>query len=58
MDSFELSLNYSDWNHDELEIFDDGVQDVSTTFENQQYVYKGVFTQKTNGRLAVAADFS
>ena len=52
VDSFELSLNYSDWNHDELEIFDDGVQEVSTTFENQQFVYKGVFTQQSNGRLS------
>ena len=52
VDSFQLSLNYSDWNHDELEIFDDGVQDVSTTFENQQFVYRGVFTQNTNDRLS------
>ncbi len=52
VDSFKLSVNYSDWNHDELEIFDDGVQEIGTTFENQQFVYKGVFTQKTNDRLS------
>ncbi len=52
VDTFQLSLNYSDWNHDELEIFDDGVQDVSTTFENQQFVYRGIFTETTNDRLS------
>ena len=57
VDSFELSLNYSDWNHDELEIFDDGVQEIGTTFENQQFVYRGVFTQGSSDHLSGSFGF-
>ena len=57
VDSFELSLNYSDWNHDELEIFDDGVQEIGTTFENQQFVYRGVFTQGSGDHLSGSFGF-
>ena len=46
IESFKLSLNYSSWGHDELEIFPDGdpIQ-VGTTFQNDQFVYRGVFQQ-------------
>ena len=51
IDSFELSVNYSDWNHDEVEVAGDGNQETGTTFENQQFSYRGVFTQGASGRL-------
>ena len=51
VDGFELSLNYSDWNHDEVEVAEDGDQEIGTTFENQQFSYRGVFTQGAASRL-------
>ena len=51
VDGFELSLNYSDWNHDEVEVAEDGDQEIGTTFENQQFSYRGVFTQGATSRL-------
>jgi iron complex outermembrane receptor protein len=49
VEAFEFSLNYSDWNHDEVEIFPGDIQNVGATFENQQYAYRGVFTQTRKG---------
>ncbi len=49
IESFELSLNYSDWNHDEIEIFPGNDQRIGTTFENRQFAYRGVFTQGRRG---------
>jgi iron complex outermembrane receptor protein len=57
LDGFELSLNYSDWNHDEVERFQDGNQAIGTTFENQQFAYRGVFTQRTSGGLSGSFGF-
>lgn len=57
VEGFELSLNYSDWNHDEVETFPGGVQEVGTTFENQQFAYRGVFTQARSGRLSGSFGF-
>jgi iron complex outermembrane receptor protein len=57
IEGFELSLNYSDWNHDEIERFPGGVQEVGTTFENQQFAYRGVFTQGRRGRLGGSFGF-
>ena len=51
VEGFEFSLNYSDWNHDEVEILDDARQQVGTTFENQMFAYRGVFTQGQTGVL-------
>ena len=57
MDGFELSLNYSDWNHDELEVAGDGDQAIGTTFENQLFSYRGVLTQRPVGRLTGSFGF-
>ena len=57
MDGFELSLNYSDWNHDELEVAGDGDQAIGTTFENQLFSYRGVLTQRPVGRLSGSFGF-
>lgn len=51
LDGFDVSLNYSDWNHDEVEVLLDGDQLIGTTFENQQLSYRGVFTQDPARRL-------
>ena len=52
LEEFRLSVNFSDYNHDEVEIFKGGDQVIGTTFENQQLFYRGVFTQRTHGRLS------
>ena len=50
IDSFKLSLNYSDWGHDELDISGGGtVINVGTAFKNDQFVYRGVVQQATRG---------
>ncbi len=57
IESFELSLNYSDWNHDEIEIFPGNDQRIGTTFENRQFAYRGVFTQGRRGYWAGSFGF-
>lgn len=49
IERFRLSLNYTDWTHRELEIEPDGTEEVGTRFENQQFVYRGVFEQRRRG---------
>lgn len=49
IDRFRLSLNYTDWSHRELEIEPDGREEVGTLFENNQFVYRGVFEQRRRG---------
>jgi iron complex outermembrane receptor protein len=48
LESFRLSVNYNDYNHKELEI-EDGIESVGTTFDNDLFVYRGVFEQKRRG---------
>jgi iron complex outermembrane recepter protein len=49
IDRIRLSLNYTDWNHRELEIEPDGREEVGTQFENKQLIYRGVFEQQRRG---------
>lgn len=51
-DSFQLSLNYSDWKHNEK----DGDQ-IANQFFNKQFVYRGVFEQTKKGRLTGSFGF-
>ena len=53
IDSFTLNLNYSDYQHRELE-----GDEVGTIFNNEQFLYRGVFTQKKRGRLTGSFGFS
>ncbi len=46
LEDFQLALNYSDWNHDEIEIEDNVI---GTRFFNKQFIYRGTFTQKKRG---------
>lgn len=48
-ESFQLTLNYADWQHRELEIFESGSETVGTRFDNFQFVYRGVFEQQKRG---------
>ncbi len=57
IDSFNFTLNYSDWNHDELELLEGGEQEVGTTFDNQQFIYRGVFEQSQRGMLSGSFGF-
>jgi len=58
IDNFELKLNYSDWTHADVEHFVDGDSETATTFDNQQFVYRGVFEQgrKGDGRAGCGSD--
>ena len=53
VDSFTLNLNYSDYQHRELE-----GEEVGTVFNNKQFLYRGVFSQKKTGRLTGSFGFS
>jgi iron complex outermembrane receptor protein len=46
LERLQLSASYTDWNHTELE----GVE-IGTRFFNKQFVYRGAFTQRRQGRL-------
>lgn len=52
VDQFNLSLNYSNYQHKELE-----GSEVGTTFDNKQFVYRGVFDQKRAGHLSGSFGF-
>ncbi len=53
VDAFRMTLNYSDYQHQELE---DG--EAGTTFKNKQFSYRGVFEQRKTGRLTGSFGFS
>jgi len=53
VDSVRLTLDYSDYQHRELE-----GDEVGTVFNNNQLVYRGVFTQRKTGRLSGSFGFS
>ncbi|HLL76184.1 MAG TPA: TonB-dependent receptor [Pyrinomonadaceae bacterium] len=53
IDSFTLKLNYSDYQHRELE-----GEEVGTVFSNKQFLYRGVFNQLKRGRLTGSFGFS
>lgn len=46
-EQFSLKLNYTDWNHRELE-----GEDIGTEFFNKQFLYRGEFRQRRKGRLS------
>ncbi|MDE2757413.1 MAG: hypothetical protein OXI92_12785, partial [Acidobacteriota bacterium] len=52
VDEFVLKLSMTDWNHKEIEFFEDGSQVVGTVFDQQEFVYRGVFEQKKVGPLS------
>jgi iron complex outermembrane receptor protein len=52
IDNFSLKLNLSDWTHEEVEFFEDGDSATSTTFDNQQLTYEGMFEQGKAGALS------
>ncbi len=51
-DQFTLKLNYSDWNHKELED-----TTVNTEFFNKQFIYRGELQQKRIGRISGSLGF-
>jgi iron complex outermembrane receptor protein len=53
LDAFRLSLDYSDWQHKELE-----GDLVGTRFDNRQFSYRGVFEQRRGMRASGSFGFS
>ncbi len=51
IDGLEFSLDYSYWNHNEVETFSGETPPVSTTFENRKLTYRVLFEQQPMGRL-------
>ncbi len=57
VEDFRLTLSYTDWQHDELEILEDNLEEVGTTFHNNQFVYRGVSEQQRTGPLSGSFGF-
>jgi iron complex outermembrane receptor protein len=51
--AFRATVNYTDWQHAEIE---DGA--IGTTLKNKQFTYRGVFDQKQSGRWSGSFGFS
>ena len=49
LERFDLKLSYVDWEHDEVEFFEGGEQEIGTAFTNDQFIYRGVFEQERRG---------
>jgi len=49
LERFDLKLSYVDWEHDEVEYFEGGEQEIGTAFTNDQFIYRGVFEQARKG---------
>lgn len=45
-EQFQLALNYSDWNHNEIKLAD---HVIGTRFYNKQFIYRGTLAQKKRG---------
>jgi len=48
---FILRANYSRWLHDEVEHLADGSENIGTSFDNKQFIYRGTFEQTRHGPL-------
>ncbi|HEX7955824.1 MAG TPA: TonB-dependent receptor, partial [Pyrinomonadaceae bacterium] len=53
VNGFRMTLDYSDYAHDELE-----GEEVGTHFSNKNFLYRGVFDQRKTGRLTGSWGFS
>ncbi|HLM57578.1 MAG TPA: TonB-dependent receptor [Pyrinomonadaceae bacterium] len=53
INGFRMTVNYSDYSHDELE-----GQEVGTHFTNKNLMYRGVFDQRKTGRFTGSFGFS
>jgi iron complex outermembrane receptor protein len=51
LDNFRLQLNYTQYEHQEVEIAG-GQSTIGTAFDNDQFVYRGVFEQAKRGPLS------
>ena len=57
IDAFRLTLAHTQWQHDELEILEGDLEKVGTSFDNKQFVYRGVFEQGRTGPLSGSLGF-
>ena len=51
IDAFEITMNYSNWDHDVVETLLDAGQVVPASFEDQQLSFRAVFDQQHRDRL-------
>ncbi|MDA1236739.1 MAG: TonB-dependent receptor [Acidobacteria bacterium] len=49
IDNFIVKLRYIDWEHQEMEVFETGEQEVGTSFNQEQLIYRLAFEQKARG---------
>jgi len=57
VDTFRLSLTYTDWMQKELHIEEGGVEEIALIGDKEQFVYRGVFEQTPKGRLSGSFGF-
>ena len=51
LQEFVLRVNFTQWRHDEVEVMDEQ-KNTGTRFNNQQFIYRGLFEQAKKGRLS------
>lgn len=56
LENFRLTLDFSNYRHQEIET-EQGVESIGTTFDNRQFVYRGVFEQRRGERLSGSFGF-
>jgi iron complex outermembrane receptor protein len=49
IDNFSVKLRFIDWEHQENEVFETGEQEVGTSFNQEQFIYRAVFEQAARG---------
>ncbi|MGW8181052.1 MAG: TonB-dependent receptor, partial [bacterium] len=52
IENVRLGFNFTRWKHDELEILPGDIEQVGTSFDNQQFTFRGDLDQKTAGKLS------
>jgi iron complex outermembrane receptor protein len=52
IENVRLGFNFTRWRHDELELFHEGVEEVGTAFDNQQFTFRGDLDQRRSGILS------
>jgi len=52
VENIRLGFNFTRWQHDVLEILPGDIEKVGTSFDNQQFTFRGDLDQKKAGRLS------
>jgi iron complex outermembrane receptor protein len=52
IESMRITFDYTDYEHNEVEVLDTGEEEIGTSFDNRQFVYRGMLEQRRTGPLS------